>query len=250
MHNHGDFPVESLFLIPAVAAVAAYWAGTRSEKSGAWPYWRLVYFLAGVLAVLVTVLEPLAGLAHQDFGALALSHVLAGMAGPVLLVLARPVELALRTLDDVPSARLSRSVHSPAARALTHPVTATVLVAAGMWAMFHTPLLTAMQQSMPVHWLASAYLAATGCLFTAAVLDYGPAKYGFALRAGALGAAAAVHAASAAWLLIFPPAGTGYTAAGALVLLVSGLAVQAVLALILLGQQRGIARLLPQARGA
>jgi len=65
-----------------------------------------------------------------------------------------------------------------------------------------------------------------------------------------LAAAAVAHAASAAWLLVFPPAGTGSTRAGALVLLASGLAVQTVLALILLGQQRGTARLLPQARRA
>ncbi|MER2135505.1 MAG: cytochrome c oxidase assembly protein [Arthrobacter sp.] len=250
MHNHGDFPAESLFLIPAVAAAAAYWAGAVSKKSGTWPSRRVVYFLAGVLTVLLTVLEPLAGWAHWDFGALALSHVLAGMAGPALLVLAHPVALALRTLEPVPAARLRRAVTSPAARALTHPVTATVLVAAGMWAMFHTPLLPAMQQSMPVHWLVTAYLAATGCLFTAAILDCGPVPHSLRLRAGALAAAAVVHAGSAAWLLVIPAAATGSTAAAALVLLVSGLAVQAALALILLGQQRGTARLLPQIRRA
>ncbi|MEB7503884.1 cytochrome c oxidase assembly protein [Arthrobacter koreensis] len=250
MHNHGDFPAESLFLIPAVAAAAAYWAGTVSGKSGAWPYRRLAFFLAGVLAVLLTVLEPLSGWAHQDFGALALSHVLAGMAGPALLVLAHPVELALRTLDSVPAARLRRTVNSPGARFLVHPVTATVLVAAGMWAMFHTPLLPAMQQSMPVHWLVTAYLVTTGCLFTAAVLDCGPVPHSLRLRAGALAAAAAVHAGSAAWLLVFPPAGSGSIQPGALVLLGSGLAVQTVLALIMLGQQRGTARLLPSAYGA
>ncbi|MFF2823481.1 cytochrome c oxidase assembly protein [Arthrobacter koreensis] len=250
MHNHGDFPAESLFLIPAVAAVAAYWAGARSPRAGTWPYRRLVSFLAGVLTVLLTVLEPLAGWAHTDFGALALSHVLAGMAGPVLLVLSHPVELALRTLDTVPAARLRRSLHSPAARFLTHPGTTMVLVAAGMWAMFHTPVLTAMQQSMPVHWLVTAYLTATGCLFTAAVLNCGPSPHGLRLRAAALAATAALHAGSAVWLLAFPPAGTGSTSAGALVLLVSGLAVQTVLALLLLGQQRGTARLLPQVRGA
>ncbi|MGW9402946.1 cytochrome c oxidase assembly protein [Arthrobacter sp. NPDC055585] len=246
MHNHGDFPAESLFLIPAVAAAAAYWAGALSKKSGTWPYRRLVFFLAGILTVLLTVLEPLAGWAHRDFGALALSHVLAGMAGPALLVLARPVDLALRTLDTVPAARLRRAVSSPAARALTHPVTATVLVAAGMWAMLHTALLPAMQQSMPVHWLVTAYLAATGCLFTAAVLNCGPVPRSFRLRAAALAAATVVHAGSAAWLLVFPPASSGSIQPGALLLLVSGLAVQAVLALIMLGQQRNTARLLPQ----
>ena len=250
MHNHGDFPAESLFLIPAVAAAAAYWAGAVSKKSGAWPYRRLVFFLAGILTVLLTVLEPLAGWAHYDFGALALSHVLAGMAGPALLVLAHPVDLALRTLDPVPAARLRRAVDSAAARALTHPVTATALVAAGMWAVFHTVLLPAMQQSMPVHWLVTAYLTATGCLFTAAILDCGPVPHSLRLRAGALAAAAVAHAGSAAWLLVFPPAGAGSTAAGALLLLGSGLAVQTGLALILLGQQRGTARLLPSARGA
>lgn len=249
MHNHGDFPAESLFLIPAVAAVAAYWAGVVSKKSGQWPLWRLVCFIAGVLAVLLTVLEPLAGWAHSDFGALALSHVLAGMAGPLLIVISRPVDLALLTLDDVPATRLRRAVNGPLARLLTHPVTATVLVAAGMWGMFHTPLLGAMQESMPVHWMVTAYLAATGCLFTASVLDSAPVSHSFRLRAAALLVAAAVHAGLAAGLLVFPPEGNTSTA-GALVLLVSGLAVQAVLALLLLGQQRGTAPLLPQIRRA
>lgn len=250
MHNHGDFPAESLFLIPAVAAVAAYWAGAVSKRSGHWPAWRLVGFLAGVLTVLLTVLEPIAGWAHVDLTALSLSHVLAGMAGPLLLVLSRPVALALKTLEDVPASRLLRLVNGPAARFLTHPVTATVLVAGGMWAMFHTGLFTAMQQSMPVHWLVTVYLAATGCLFTAAVLGTGPVRHGFPLRAGALLAAAVVHAGLAGWLWLAPPDGAGNTAAGALVLLLAGIAVQGILGWILLGQQLGPARLLPQIRRA
>lgn len=174
MHNHGAFSAESLFLIPAVASVAAYWAGVASAKSGSWPAWRLACFIAGVLAVLVTLLEPLAGWAHRDFTALCLSHVLAGMAGPLLLVAARPVALALRALDEFPARRLDGLLASAPARFLSHPVTATVLVAAGMWAMFHTGLFTAMQESMPVHWLVTGYLAGTGCLFTAAVLGTSP----------------------------------------------------------------------------
>ena len=248
MHNHGDFPAESIFLIPAVAAVAAYWAG--AGRSGQWPPWRLVSFIAGVLTVLLTVLEPLAGWSHTDFTALCLSHVMAGMAGPLLLVLARPVDLALRTLDEIPAARLGRLIRGAPARFLAHPVTATVLVAAGMWAMFHTGMLAAMQQSMPVHWLVSGYLVATGCLFTAAVLGTAPVRHSPALRAGTLFAAAAVHAGLAVWLVFVPPPGTGNSAAGAVVLLAAGLAVQGVLGAVLLGQQRGPARLLPQTRRA
>lgn len=249
MHNHGAFSAESLFLIPAVAAVAAYWAGLASAKSGRWPAWRLVCFIAGVLAILGTLLEPLAGWAHRDFTALAFSHVLAGMVGPLLLVVSRPAALALRTLDVFPARRLGRALASGPARFLSHPATATVLVVAGMWTMFHTSLLTAMQESMPVHWLVTGYLAGTGCLFTAAVLGAAPVPHSLRQRAAALLAAAAAHAALAAGLLVFPPAGVASGTAGALVLLGWGAAVQAVLALLLLRQRQALSRELPQPRG-
>lgn len=248
MHNHGAFSAESLFLIPAVAAVAAYWAGMASAKSGRWAAWRLVSFIAGVLAVLATLLEPLAGWAHRDFTALAFSHILAGMVGPLLLVAARPAALALRTLDDFPARRLRRVLESAPCRFLSHPATATVLVVAGMWAMFHTSLFTAMQESMPVHWLVTGYLTGTGCLFTAAVLGTAPAPHSFRQRAAALLAAAAAHAALAVGLLAAPPPGVVSGAPGALILLGTGAAVQAVLGLILLDQQQGLGRRLPQSR--
>ncbi|WP_312178551.1 cytochrome c oxidase assembly protein [Arthrobacter sp.] len=249
MHNHGAFSVESLFLIPAVAAAAAYWAGVASAKSGRWPAWRLVSFLAGVLAVLVTLLEPLASWAHQDFTALCLSHALAGLVGPLLLMVARPAALALRTLDEFPARRLRRLLDSAPARSLSHPATATVLVLAGMWAMFHTGLFTSMQESMPVHWLVTGYLAAAGCLFTAAVLGTTSAPHSFRLRAAALLVAAAAHALLAAGLLVFPPAGVENNAPGALLLLVTGLVIQAVLGVILLRQRQALRRQLPQPRG-
>lgn len=250
MHNHGAFSPEALFLIPAVAAVSAYWAGTVSAKSGRWPGWRLACFIAGILTILATLLEPLAGWAHRDFTALALSHILAGMAGPLLLVLSRPVRLALLTLEELPARRLARALESAPARFLSHPVTATVLEAAGMWTMFHTGLFTSMQESMPVHWLVTGYLAGTGCLFTAAVLGTAPRPHSFRLRSWALGLAAAAHAVLAAGLMVFPPAGTGAVIPGALVLLVAGAAVQACLAVLLLGQQHSFVRQLPQPRSS
>ena len=249
MHSHGAFSAESLFLIPAVAAAAAYWAGVVSAKSGRWPRWRLVSFLAGVLAVLVTLLEPLASWAHRDFTALCLSHVLAGLVGPLLLVVARPAALALRTLDDFPARRLRRLLGSAPARFLSHPVTATVLVVTGMWAMFHTGLFTSMQESMPVHWLVTGYLAGSGCLFTAAVLGTTSVRHSFRLRAVSLLVTATAHVVLALGLLVFPPPGVDDPAPGALVLLVIGVAVQGVLAVILLRQRQALRRQLPQTRG-
>ncbi|MBD8045116.1 cytochrome c oxidase assembly protein [Arthrobacter sp. Sa2BUA2] len=239
--------MESLFLIPAVAAVAAYWAGTASAKSGRWPARRLVSFIGGVLALLGTLLEPLAGWAHRDFTALAFSHILAGMVSPLLLVVSRPAALALQTLDPFPARRLRRILEGTPARFLSHPWTATVLVVAGMWAMFHTGLFTAMQDAMPVHWLTTAYLAGTGCLFTAAVLGTAPVRHSFRQRAAALVVAATAHAVLAAGLWFFPPPGVAPAPPGALVLLGLGATVQAVLGLILLQQRQALGRQLPQA---
>ena len=228
MHDHpaGGFGVEILFLLPAAAAVAAYWAGTLSTRSGRWPLHRAVLFTAGTAAVLATVLDPLATLSHEDFAVLGITHLLAGMLGPLLLVLSRPVSLALRSLDVVPARRLSRALRSRPLRFLTFPVTAAALNIGGMLLMFRTGLFTAMQESAPVHWLVTFHLLAAGYLYTAALVgrDPMPHRAGLRLRAAVLILSAAAHNILAKTLYADPPAGVPAAEgqAGALILYYGG----------------------------
>ena len=194
-HSSGAFPVEYLFLVPALAAAAAYVAGAGSNRAGGWPVHRTAVFLLGLVLALMSVLGPLPALAHTDFTWLALSHVAAGMLAPLLLVLSRPVTLALRVMDKMPARRTVRLLRSTPARFLSHPLTAAVLNAGGMFLMFRTPVFEAMSMLAPVHWLMTFHLVAAGYLWTAALIgrDPNPHRTGLRLRAAVLIATAAAH---------------------------------------------------------
>lgn len=242
MHGHqsGGFGVELLFLIPALAAVAAYWASALSARARRWPRYRALLFTAGTAAILATVLNPLAARSHEEFTALAASHILAGMLGPLLLVLSRPVSLALRTMDVVPARRLARALGSRPLRVLAFPVTAAVLNIGGMVLMFRSGMLAAMQESQPVHWLGTFHLAAAGYLSTTALVgrDPMPHRGSLRLRAAVLIASAAAHNVLAKTLYADPPPGVPPVAgeAGALILYYGGGAVELVLVFLLCRQ--------------
>ncbi|MGW9403213.1 cytochrome c oxidase assembly protein [Arthrobacter sp. NPDC055585] len=229
-HSAGAFPAEVLFLVPALAAAAAYTAGARSNRAAAWPLYRTGAFLLGLVLALLTVLGPLPALAHTNFTWLALSHVAAGMLAPLLLVLSRPVTLALRVMDKRPARRLVRLLRSSPARFLSHAVTAAVLNVGGMFLMFRTPLLDAMTALAPVHWLVTFHLVAAGYLWTAALIgrDPNPHRAGTRLRAAVLIATAAAHNILAKSLYADPPAGVQAAAAesGAMAMYYAGGAVE------------------------
>lgn len=235
-HSPGAFPVEVLFLVPVLAAVAAYLAGARSRRAGSWPAHRTTAFVLGLFLALLTVLGPLPVLAHRDFPWLALSHVIAGMLAPLLLVLSRPVTLALRTMDKMPARRAVRMLRSVPARVLVHPVTAVFLNIGGMFLMFRTPLFTAMTTSAPVHWLVSFHLVAAGYLWTAALIgrDPNPHRAGLGLRAAVLLATAAAHNILAKSLYPDPPTGVSAAAgeAGSMVMYYAGGSVETVVMVI------------------
>ncbi|KPN21954.1 cytochrome c oxidase assembly protein [Arthrobacter sp. Edens01] len=229
-HPSGAFPVEVLFLVPACAAAAAYVAGACSPRARGWPLHRTVLFILGVVLALLTVLGPLPGLAHGNFTLLALSHVIAGMLVPLLLVFSRPVTLALRSMDRMPALRTVRILRSAPARILANPLTATVLNLGGMYLMFRTPLFDAMRAYAPVHWIVTFHLVAAGYLWTAALIgrDPNPHRAGLRLRAGVLVFTAAAHNILAKSLYAQPPAGipAGEAETGAMAMYYAGGAVE------------------------
>ncbi|MBF4993867.1 cytochrome c oxidase assembly protein [Arthrobacter gandavensis] len=246
-HSGGTFPAEAFFLIPAVAATAAYVAGACSRRARGWPKRRTAVFILGVALAVLTILGPLPGLAHRSFTVLSLSHVVAGMVVPVLLVLARPVTLALRSMDRIPALRTVRILRSTPARILSGPLAAAVLNIGGMYLMFRTPLFDAMRTHAPVHWIITFHLVAAGYLWTAALIgrDPNPHRAGLPLRAGVLLLTAAAHNVLAKSLYAQPPAGipADEAEAGAMAMYYAGGAVElAVMIIFCLQWYRGPAQ--------
>lgn len=174
-----------------------------------WPVLRSAAWVGGAACVVVASSGPLAT-AHGDLRAHMAGHLLLGMVAPLLLVLARPVTLALRTLPLASARRLSRVLRSAPLRVLGDPFVAVGLNAAGLWLLYGTGLLTAMAHSPGLHALVSVHVLLTGWLATAAVLALDPAPHrrGVVARAVALAAGAAAHDVLAKTLYAHPPAGT------------------------------------------
>jgi putative membrane protein len=127
----------------------------------------------------------------------------------LLLVLAAPVTLALRTLQVRQARRLSWALRSRPARVVTTPVVAALLNLGGMWMLYATPLYEAMQQDPLLHLAVMAHFLVAGCLLTAAIIPIDPAPHraGYPLRMAVVVVALAAHGILARTLYAHPPAG-------------------------------------------
>ena len=195
-------------------AAAGYLGAVRriGRRGDRWPVRRAASWCAG-LAVTATALAGPAG--GDAFTAHMTGHLLLGMAAPLLLVLAAPVTLALRALPVAHARRLSRFLRARPVRVLTHPVTAAVLNAGGLWVLYTTGVYPRMGEHLGVHALVSVHTLAAGYLFTAAVVGVDPAPHrpGRGVRAAALVAFLAAHDILAKYLYAHPPAGVAASSA-------------------------------------
>ncbi|GAA0502665.1 membrane protein [Paractinoplanes deccanensis] len=198
-----------MIVLLASAAVAYLVAAVAVRRVGGWwPPERTACWLAGIAAATAAVTGPIAEAAHHDFRAHAAGHLLLGMAAPLLLVLGAPVTLALRALPVRHGRGLSHLLASPPVRLLTHPVTAGILNAGGLWLLYTTGL--------PHTAAVQFHVLAAGYLFTAAIIgpDPAPHRAGPRTRAAVLIAFLAAHAILAKYLYGHPPTGLPHAETG------------------------------------
>ncbi|MBY4272496.1 cytochrome c oxidase assembly protein [Rhodococcus fascians] len=194
-----------------VAAVAVYvFATTKLEaRQIYWPMLRTTAWLFGVLSAGLALIGPLAERAHHDFAAHMVAHVLLGMLGPLLLVLAAPVTLVLRVLPVSTARRLARLLASSPAAVLTNPFVAGALNVGGLWVLYRSDLYGMMHTNSVVHVAVHAHILAAGYLFTYAVLggpDPAPHRMSAPWRVTALILTIAAHNVLAKTLYAHPPA--------------------------------------------
>ncbi|MGK5627863.1 cytochrome c oxidase assembly protein [Streptomyces sp. URMC 123] len=140
-------------------------------------------------------------------------HLIVGMAAPLLLVLARPLTLALRVL---PPGRVRRGLlavaHGRPARWLVFPPLAALLDIGGLWVLYRTELFAATGHRPLLHALVHVHVPAAGLLFAFAVCQLDPVRrrWSPAVRGLTLLAAGAAHAVLAKSLYVAPPPGTAF----------------------------------------
>jgi putative membrane protein len=184
-------------------------AAIARRRGRRWSSWRTGAWCAGLAVAGAGLLGPLATAAHHDFTAHMAGHLLVGMLAPLLLVLAGPLTVLLQALPVHRARALSRLLQHGSVRALTHPVTAAVLNAGGLWLLYTTDLYPAMGEHEALHVLVHLHVLASGYLLTAALIGVDPAPHrpGFASRAVVLVLFLAAHAVLAKYLYAHPPAG-------------------------------------------
>lgn len=242
-HGHGaGLSLDAVVLALAALAAVGYIAGVLAARRGGrpWPAHRIALWCAGIAAAAAPVVGSFASAAHVSFVAHAWGHVVGGMLAPILLVLAAPVTLALRTLATTPARRLSRLLRSAPVRVLAHPVTAALLSSGGLWLIHLTSTHEAMHASPFVHVVVHAHTVIAGFLFTAAMIgiDPNPHATGRVLRAVVLVLAMASHAVLAKLLYAHPPGTTSVAdaQAGALTMYYAGAVAELVLVVIFCAQ--------------
>lgn len=240
-HAHGGGGAATLDLLLlglAALAIAAYASGmvTTRRRGRSWSTDRLGLWTLGIVAATATVVGPMADAARGDFVRHMAAHLSVGMLAPLLLVLAAPVTLALRTLHVTPARRISRLLRSAPARVITHPVTAGLLSAGGLWVIYLTPVFETMQAIPLLHVLVQGHLLVSGYLFTAAIIGQDPSPHAprQVLRAVMLVLTMASHAVLAKQLYAHPPAGVPASEAqdGALLMYYGGAAIEVAIVII------------------
>ncbi|MEU6888225.1 cytochrome c oxidase assembly protein [Streptomyces viridosporus] len=235
----GPGPAELVMVAASLLAAVAYGAAAaRLRRRGdAWPRWRDASFTAGGAALAWAAAGPLPG---GPFTAHMVQHMVVGMAAPLLLVLARPLTLLLRTLPPGAARRgLLALAHSRAAGLLLFPPLAALLDVGGLWLLYRTGLFATVRHEPWLSAAVHAHVLAAGLLFTFSVCQLDPVRrrWSLAVRGVTLLAAGAAHAVLAKSLYAAAPPGAAFTTAdlhtGAQVMYYGGDLVEAALAVVL-----------------
>ncbi|WP_040285908.1 cytochrome c oxidase assembly protein [Sporosarcina koreensis] len=230
----GGFSQPLLALLFATAIilyiVAAKQTGRHYRR---WPVSRVIYWIAGVLFAWLSVAGPVADRAHTDFTAHMVGHLFLGMLSPLLLVLAAPMTLMLRTLPTEAARRLTRLLKCRFSRLVTHPVTAAILNLGGLWLLYTSDLYSLMHTYPSLYLLIHFHVFAAGYVFTVSMLyvDPSPHPHSYQLRSAVLLVFLAGHAILSKFIYAHPPAGVPaeQAQAGGLVMYYGGDAIDAFL---------------------
>lgn len=196
--------IDPLFTPLAIAAAAWYLtAVVRLRRRGdSWPVMRTAAWLTGCLALVWATSAGPAAYGRVLLSMHMVQHMTIGTLVPILLVLAAPVSLALRTLrprgdgSRGPREWLLLTVHSHLFRLLAHPVVAPLLFIGSLVTFYYTPALDLSLRTHSGHVLMTAHFIVVGYLFAWVICgpDPGPRRPPYPLRLVILIATMAFHA--------------------------------------------------------
>ncbi len=248
MHSHDvhaqNFPimVQLLLALPFVLVLIGYILAViiSNQHKKQWPHFRTICWIVGNVCALITLIGPLAALSHIHFDAHMIGHLLLGMLAPLLMALAAPMTLLLRTLPVNRARILSRLLKNPYVRFIRHPIIASILNVGGLWLLYTTSLFNLMHEHILLYVFIHLHIFLAGYLFTIAFIyiDPTPHSYSYVFRSLTLVVALAAHAILAKFIFANPPHHVPSTEAelGAKIMYYGGDAIEILLVYILFYQ--------------
>ncbi|MEC1158471.1 cytochrome c oxidase assembly protein [Cytobacillus horneckiae] len=236
--HHLEPILQLILAIPFVFLIVIYKAAVMmsNRRYSRWPWYRTACWTIGNLFCLLAVAGPLAEAAHQDFRIHMIGHLLLGMAGPLLMVLSKPVSLLLRSIPIRNARRITAVLRKKFFHALMNPLLPALLNIGGLWVLYKTDLFVLMHHSMWLYAIIHAHIFLAGYFFTASIIyiDKTPYGYSFVYRAIILILALAGHQILAKSLYAYPPDGVPITQAeaGSMIMYYGGDAVDLVIIII------------------
>ncbi|NEM06313.1 cytochrome c oxidase assembly protein [Geodermatophilus normandii] len=172
----------SVLPVLALLGVLAYVVAlVRLRRSGvAWPWWRTASWVAGCLSLFAVTGTWLNGYSMVLFSVHMAQHMVLSMVAPLLMLLGRPVTLALRSLPrgrgvaGVPRALLLDALHSRVARFVSHPLFTLPLFLVSLYGVYFTPVFDALMSDPFGHQFMLAHFTVTGLLFFGPILAQDP----------------------------------------------------------------------------
>ena len=174
-------PWSVLAVLSIVGLVVYLAAVVRLRRSGvAWPWWRVLAWVAGTASLFAVTGTWVNGYSMVLFSVHMTQHMVLSLITPLLLLLAAPVTLALRTLPrgsgaaGAPRALLLDALHSRVARFVAHPLFTIPLFIASLYGVYFTPLFDALMGNPAGHQFMLAHFVVTGLLFFGPIVAQDP----------------------------------------------------------------------------
>ncbi|MGY1724261.1 cytochrome c oxidase assembly protein [Blastococcus sp. SYSU DS0533] len=176
-------PWSVLAVLSIVGLVVYLAAVARLRRTGVpWPWWRTLAWVGGTGSLFAATGTWFNGYSMVLFSIHMTQHMVLSLITPLLLLLAAPVTLALRTLPrgrgrgpaGAPRALLLEALHSRFAHAVAHPLFTVPLFLASLYGVYFTPLFDALMSNPAGHQFMLAHFVVTGLLFFGPIVAQDP----------------------------------------------------------------------------
>jgi putative membrane protein len=172
----------SVLAVASILGLVVYLvAVVRLSRTGVtWPWWRTLAWLAGCASLFAVTGTWTNGYSMVLFSVHMTQHMVLSLITPLLLLLAAPVTLALRTLPrsrtaaGVPRALLLNALHSRVGRFLAHPLFTVPLFIASLYGVYFTPLFDDLMSNPIGHQFMLAHFVVVGLLFFGPIVGQDP----------------------------------------------------------------------------